>query len=80
LFDLNDALDAKRDLIDEKIAKLAETSSLEEHERTAVLEYKDKLRLTRWPKYWEALVAQRSPRTPESVLANALAESPAAAG
>lgn len=79
LFDLNDALDAKRDLIDEKIAKLAETQSLDEHERTAVLAYKDKLRLTRWPNYWDALVAQRSPRTPEAVLSNAHPEVAAAA-
>jgi hypothetical protein len=71
LFDLNDALDAKRDLIDEKIAKLAETNSLDEEERKAVLEYKDKLRLTRWPKYWEALVEQRHPSPPERVLSNA---------
>lgn len=71
LFDLNDALDAKRDLIDEKVAKLAETNSLGEEERTKVLEYKDKLRLTRWPKYWETLVTERHPTPPTATLSNA---------
>ena len=71
LFDLNDALDEKRDLIEAKIGKLSETNSLTEGERKAVLEFKDKLRLTRFPQYWESLVAARSPRPAEVVLSNA---------
>jgi hypothetical protein len=71
LFDLNDALDEKRDLIEAKIGKLSETNSLTEGERKAVLEFKDKLRLTRFPHYWDGLVAARSPRPVEAVLSNA---------
>lgn len=71
LFDLNDALDEKRDLIEAKIGKLSETNSLTEGERKAVLEFKDKLRLTRFPQYWESLVAARAPRASEVVLSNA---------
>ena len=71
LFDLNDALDAKRDLIEAKVAKLAETSSLEESERLAVIEFNKKLRLTRFPKYWESLVEARAPQPVELVLSNA---------
>ncbi len=71
LFDLNDALDAKRDLIEAKVAKLAETNSLDEAERQAVLAFKDKLRLTRWPAYWESVVSSRTPQPIELVLSNA---------
>lgn len=71
LFDLNDALDAKRDHIAEKVERLGETNSLDEAERKAVLEYKDKLRLTRFPQYWENLSRERTPRAVELVLANA---------
>jgi uncharacterized protein (DUF2235 family) len=70
LFDLNDALDAKRELIEAKVGKLTATHSLEEAERKAILEFKDKLRLTRWPQYWEGVVAARAPRAVELVLTN----------
>jgi hypothetical protein len=73
LFDLNDALDAKRDLIEEKVAKLAETNSLDERERQAVLEYKNRMRLRRFPKYWEEIVAECHPQAPAFVLSNAAA-------
>jgi hypothetical protein len=72
LFDLNDALDVKRDMIEAKVGKLGETQSLDEEERKAILEFKDKLRLTRWPHYWESLLAARAPRARELVLANDL--------
>ena len=72
LFDLNDALDAKRDLIEAKVGKLTETQSLEDAERKAMLEFKDKLRLTRWPQYWSELVKVRAPRSFTLVLANQL--------
>ncbi|MCB1511018.1 MAG: DUF2235 domain-containing protein [Hyphomicrobiaceae bacterium] len=64
LFDLNDALDAKRDLIAEKVKKLEETHSMGKDERTKVLEFADKLRLTRFPQYWAGLAANRSPSSP----------------
>lgn len=70
LFDHNDALDAKRDLIDEKLNKLLETQSISESEREGVLAAKNKLRLTRWPAYWQAIVDKRSPEPPRQHLAN----------
>ncbi|HRD78316.1 MAG TPA: DUF2235 domain-containing protein [Hyphomicrobiaceae bacterium] len=71
LFDLNDALDAKRDLIEAKVAKLTETNSLDDEERKAIIEFNRKLRLSRFPKYWEALVAERAPQPVAVVLSNA---------
>jgi hypothetical protein len=70
LFDLNNALDAKRDLIEVQVGKLGETQSLDEEERKGILAFKDRLRLTRWPQYWESLQAARAPRAIELVLAN----------
>lgn len=64
LFDLNDALDAKRDLITEKVKKLEETRSMAEDERAKVLEFTDKLRLTRFPQYWADVMAARTPGAP----------------
>jgi uncharacterized protein (DUF2235 family) len=55
LFDLNDELDKKRDMIDEKVARLEETGSLKDTERVEIFKVKAKLRLTRWPAYWEKL-------------------------
>ena len=55
LFDLNDEIDKKRDAIDEKVARLEETGSLSEQERVEIFKVKEKLRLTRWPKYWDNL-------------------------
>ncbi|MBX9925471.1 MAG: DUF2235 domain-containing protein [Hyphomicrobiaceae bacterium] len=75
LFDLNDGLDAKRDMIEAKVLKLVETRSLEEAEHKAMLEFKDKLRLTRWPDYWQGVVSARRPPPPELALANAVAVS-----
>jgi hypothetical protein len=59
LFDLNEAIDRKRDLIDEKVAKLNETRSLTPDEHEGVMIYKDKLQLTRWSKYWQNLKDHR---------------------
>ncbi|MCF6200291.1 MAG: DUF2235 domain-containing protein [Hyphomicrobiaceae bacterium] len=70
LFDLNDALDEKRDLIDEKVGKLVETNSLDETERKNIIGFKEKLRLSRWPKYWASVVATRKPLSVEQVLSN----------
>jgi hypothetical protein len=55
LFDLNDEIDKKRDSIDEKVARLEETGSLDQKERVEIFKVKEKLRLTRWPKYWAGL-------------------------
>ncbi len=76
LFDLNDALDSKRDLIEKKVAKLAETNSLSQEERLALMEFNNKLRLTRWPQYWAAIVAARNPEKIEDVLSNGPRRSP----
>lgn len=70
LFDLNDALDEKRDLIDEKVAKLAETNSLDENERQQIIVFKEKLHLMRWPKYWASVIADRKPQKVEELLSN----------
>lgn len=81
LFNLNDALDAKRDLIAEKLKALQETNSLDDTERAKVMEFANKLRLTRFPQYWAELLAARSgsapPVTPAHVLANTQASEPA---
>lgn len=72
LFDLNDALDDKRDLIEAKVGRLAETNSLDEAERKAMLEFKDKLRLTRWPDYWQSVTGARNLVPVEVALSNAV--------
>jgi|GEM_PF-2032351 len=71
LFDLNDALDARRDKIAAKIAKFGETKSLEEAERQAILDYTDKLRLTRWVPYWRSIEDKRNPEPLTLTLENA---------
>lgn len=75
LFDLNDALDEKRDLITAKVKKMEETRSMGDNEREKVLEFTDKLRLTRFPSYWSEVIAARKPDAlptiPSVVLANA---------
>ena len=80
LFDLNDALDEKRDLIEAKVGKLLETRSLEEAEHKAMLEFKDKLRLTRWPQYWDSVSGARKPAPVEVALSNAPQAEATAAG
>ena len=79
LFNLNDDLDKKRDLIDEKVAKLVETESLVEDERQKILNYKNKLRLRRWPEYWAELSENRRGKLkrPEVVLDNRALDQPA---
>ena len=70
LFDLNDALDDRRDQIAAKIAKFEDTKSLDEAERRAVLEYTDKLRLTRWPQYRDAILEKHKPQPPSAALSH----------
>ncbi len=71
LFDLNDALDAKRDLIAAKVDKLDETKSLAEGERQSILEYTDKLRLMRGAQDWSRSTQEARAPVPPDVLANA---------
>ena len=78
LFDLNDEIDKKRDTIDEKVARLEETGSLDEKERVEIFKVKEKLRLTRWPKYWAALQLT-TPLPPERLSNKELGASAAAA-
>ncbi len=81
LFKLNDAIDEKRDQIDEKVRRLGETASLDAAELAKVLGYKEKLRLRRWSEYWADVLAQRHGKIelPERLLDNALqAPKPAA--
>lgn len=81
LFDLNDALDEKRDLIDAKVAKLDETQSLKPGEREKIIEYKNNLKLRRWNEYWAELTSRRHGRfeLPPQALDNvALARRPVA--
>jgi len=59
LFDLNDALDEKRDLIEEKVAKLDETQSLKAGERENIIEYKNRMQLRRFGEYRIELLEQR---------------------
>jgi hypothetical protein len=82
LFDLNDNLDKKRDLIDEKVAKLVETQSIAEEERQKIIDYKNKLRLRRWPEYLAELQESRKGRLrlPEVVLDNRALDQPARLG
>ena len=61
LFNQNNDLDKKRDTIDAANTRLAETQSLSADEQTSILEYKDKLRLRRWPLYRDAIDAERKP-------------------
>jgi hypothetical protein len=79
LFNLNDDLDKKRDLIDEKVAKLVETESLAEDERQKIINYKNKLRLRRWPEYWTELSDTRKGklRLPQVALDNRALAQPA---
>jgi len=78
IFDLNDALSQKRELIEAKVDRLVETQSLDDAERMAILAFKDKLRLTRWQPYWDAVVSARAPRAVELTLANSVAAAPGA--
>lgn len=70
LFNHNEDLAAKRHTIDTQLARLVETHSLLPEERDRVIEFKDKLRLARWPQYVEELKQLRAPPGPERTLAN----------
>lgn len=53
LFNLNDALDKRRDQIDAQVGKLAEGAILSAGDLTKIEGYKTKLRLNRFEDYWD---------------------------
>ena len=74
LFDLNDELDKRRDLIDAQVAKLAESGLLSPEEAKKIEGYKAKLRLKRFEDYWQSeVLALRNGKfdPPQTALANA---------
>lgn len=78
LFNHNEDLDKKRGTIDTQVARLVETHSLSASEQGAILEFKDKLRLTRWPQYLEQLrLAGSSDEQPKRLANESFAAAPA---
>jgi hypothetical protein len=76
LFDLNDELDRRRDLIGEQVAKLNETSLLSEEDLKKIEGYRAKLRLNRFDDYWnnKILPARKGRfKPPAEALANVVA-------
>ena len=55
LFDLHDNLTQKRESVNTAIDRLKSTGSLQEDEHARILAFKDRLHITRWPHYFEAL-------------------------
>ena len=79
LFDLNDALDKRRDLIGEQVSKLQETKLLSDDDLKKVEGYKAKLRLNRFDDYWNNKVMPAREgrfKLPQQALANAGAPNP----
>ena len=71
LFNLHDELDKKRKSVNSAVTRLKETDSLTLEEHNAILAFKDKLHLTRWPQYAEFLNSLPTlPRKPEAKLTN----------
>ena len=70
LFDLSDALDAKRELVVNKVKTLEKIQSLDVIEREKIIEFAQKLRLTRFPHYWEDVDKRRKSERPEAALSN----------
>jgi uncharacterized protein (DUF2235 family) len=78
LFNHNEDLDKKRNTIDTQVARLVETDSLSADEQKAILEFKDKLRLMRWPPYLEQMrLADSSDEPPKRLVNEAFAAAPA---
>ena len=76
LFNLNDELDRRRDLIAEQVAKLQETKLLSDEDLKKIEGYKAKLRLNRFEDYWDnKILPARKGRfkPPAEALANAIA-------
>lgn len=80
LFDLNEELDGRRVTVDKAVARLTDTGSLKKEEKEAILVFKDKLRLTRWPHHVEALREMGAAPNPERDLRNGVASGSAMQG
>ncbi|MEZ5854119.1 MAG: DUF2235 domain-containing protein [Hyphomicrobiaceae bacterium] len=70
LFNLNKSLHDERVAITREVTRLKATGSLSVDERGKVLEYKDRLHLTRWHDYEANLNDLRNPPTPAVLLEN----------
>jgi Uncharacterized alpha/beta hydrolase domain (DUF2235) len=70
LFVHHEELDKRRQTVDTQVSRLVETKSLDPEERKAIIGFKDKLHLTRWPQYVEELRRLYSPDEPSKRLAN----------
>ena len=55
LFNLHDNLTEKRQTVNDAVDRLRETDSLKPEEHQTILEFKDKLQLTRWEEYFNDL-------------------------
>ena len=75
LFDLHDNLAKKRESVNIAVDRLRSTNSLEPEEHEKIIAFKDRLHLTRWPKYFEEL-RKLQPQWPdvENRLSNATAD------
>lgn len=81
LFNLNDELDRRRDLIAEQVAKMQETSILSDEDLKKIEGFKAKLRLNRFDDYWntKVLPARKGQfKLPAEALANEAQSDPAA--
>ncbi|MGI9477836.1 MAG: phospholipase effector Tle1 domain-containing protein, partial [Hyphomicrobiaceae bacterium] len=73
LFDLHEALNEKRTHIDAAVKSLKDTQSVSEQEHDAILSFKDRLHLIRWPQYAAGLKAHGIP-PPDEILKNTAAQ------
>ncbi|MFY0613036.1 MAG: DUF2235 domain-containing protein [Hyphomicrobiaceae bacterium] len=73
LFNLHEALHEKRTRIDAAVKSLKDTQSVSEQEHDAILTFKERLQLIRWPQYAAGLKAMGAP-PPDETLNNTPAE------
>jgi uncharacterized protein (DUF2235 family) len=76
LFNLHEELNSKRESIDAAVSKLKETQSVSSQEHDAILSFKDRLHLIRWPQYKASLESYGTlpPAEMLSNMPNSLAE------
>lgn len=74
LFNLHDELNQRRESINNAIARLKETNSVSASEHDAILKFKERLQLIRWPQYAETLKGLGS--EPHVALSNSSTNSP----
>ncbi|MGI9385879.1 MAG: hypothetical protein ACR2OX_00470, partial [Methyloligellaceae bacterium] len=71
LFNLHDQLHKRRDSVSSAVNRLKDTNSLSPEEHDAILAFKERLHLTRWPQYLDQLNRlPMPPPKPETRLAN----------